>query len=82
LNAREIASVFAGFSAPAGFCKVKSVKTLWGLFSRWTLCRMRHNARLLNNVSDHGNLNKFEQMPTPSSFIIAASSIKIVSGGK
>jgi hypothetical protein len=27
-KAREIVNVFAGFSAPAGFCKVKSMKTL------------------------------------------------------
>jgi hypothetical protein len=27
-EAREIANVFAGFSAPAGFCTVKSMKTL------------------------------------------------------
>lgn len=27
-EAREIANVFAGFSAPASFCKVKSMKTL------------------------------------------------------
>ena len=27
-KAREIANVFAGFSASAGFCKVKNMKTL------------------------------------------------------
>jgi len=27
-EAREIVNVFAGFSAPAGFCKVKSMKAL------------------------------------------------------
>jgi hypothetical protein len=35
LKAREIANVFAGFYAPAGFCKVKSVKTLCPCGNEW-----------------------------------------------